>query len=124
MLGSYDLVAFVLTSNPARAKTFYGDTLGLKFVSQDDYAVVFDANGVMLRVTIMPSHSPAEHTVIGWNVPNIAATVIDLGKAGVKFERYSFLEQDDLGIWSSPGGAAQVAWFKDPDGNVLSISQQ
>ena len=124
MLGTCDLVAFVLTSNPARAKTFYGDTLGLEFVSQDDYAVVFDANGVMLRVTVMPGHTPTEHTVIGWNVPNIAATVRDLSRAGVKFERYSFLEQDDLGIWSSPGGASQVAWFKDPDGNVLSISQQ
>ena len=123
MLGSCDLVAFVLTSNPARAKTFYSDTLGLKFVSQDDYAVVFDANGVMLRVTVMPSHTPTEHTVIGWNVPNIVATVTDLSKAGVKFEKYSFLEQDDLGIWSSPNGSSRVAWFKDPDGNVLSISQ-
>ncbi|HUQ90164.1 MAG TPA: VOC family protein [Bryobacteraceae bacterium] len=114
MLGSYDLVAFVLTSDPARAKRFYGDTLGLKFVGQDDYAVVFDANGVMIRVTIIPGHTPAQHTVLGWNVPDIVVAAADLLKAGVKFEKYSFLEQDDL---------AKVAWFKDLEGNVLSISQ-
>lgn len=123
MLGSYDLVAFVLTSDPARAKRFYGDTLGLKFVGQDDYAVVFDANGVMIRVTVIPGHTPAQHTVLGWNVPDIAVAAADLLKAGVKFEKYSFLEQDDLGIWSSPDGTAKVAWFKDLEGNVLSISQ-
>ena len=123
MLGSYDLLAFVLTSDAARAKTFYGETLGLKFVSQDDYAVVFDANGIMLRVTIMPGHTPTEHTVLGWNVPDITAAAADLVKAGVKLEKYSFLEQDELGIWSSPDGTSKVAWFKDPDGNVLGISQ-
>ncbi|MCX6620143.1 MAG: VOC family protein [Acidobacteria bacterium] len=123
MLGLYDIVAFVLTSDAARAKTFYGETLGLKYVSQDDYAVVFEANGVMLRVTRMPGHTPAKNTVLGWNVPDIAVAAADLTKAGVKFEKYSFLEQDELGIWSSPDGTAKVAWFKDPDGNVLSISQ-
>lgn len=123
MLGTRDLVAFILTNDAARAKTFYEGTLGLKFVSQDDYAVVFNANGVMLRVTIVPGHAPTEQTVVGWNVPDIAATTAELMKAGVKFEKYSFLEQDELGIWSSPDGKAKVAWFKDPDGNVLSISQ-
>ncbi|MFN0101152.1 MAG: VOC family protein [Bryobacteraceae bacterium] len=123
MLGSYDLVAFVLTNDAARAKTFYGETLGLKFVSQDDYAVVFDANGTMVRVTIVSGHTPTEHTALGWNVPDIAVAAADLVKAGVKFAKYSFLEQDELGIWSSPDGMAKVAWFKDPDGNVLSISQ-
>jgi catechol 2,3-dioxygenase-like lactoylglutathione lyase family enzyme len=123
MLESYDLVAFVLTGDAPRAKTFYGETLGLKFVSQDDYAVVFDAKGLTLRVTTIPGHTPTEHTVLGWNVPDIALAAADLVKAGVKFEKYSFLEQDEFGIWSSPNGAAKVAWFKDPDGNVLSISQ-
>jgi catechol 2,3-dioxygenase-like lactoylglutathione lyase family enzyme len=123
MLGSYDLVAFVVTADAARAKAFYGETLGLKFVSQDEYAVVFDANGTMLRVTIMPGHTPAQHTVVGWSVPDINVAAAELMNAGVKLERYSFLEQDEFGIWSAPGGKAKVAWFKDPDGNVLSISQ-
>jgi len=119
----YDLLAFVITSDAARAKAFYGGTLGLKYVSQDDYAVVFDAHGIMVRVTIVPGHTPAQHTVLGWNVPDVTVAAANLVKAGVKFEKYSFLEQDELGIWSAPGGASKVAWFKDPDGNVLSISQ-
>ena len=85
MLESYDLMAFVLTSDAARAKTFYGGTLGLKFLNQDDYAVVFDAKGIMLRVGIAPGHIPAQHTVLGWNVPDIAVATADLVKAGVKF---------------------------------------
>ena len=122
MLGSYDVVAFVLTTDPARAKTFYGETLGLRFVSQDNYAVVFDAHGIMLRVTILPGHKPSDHTVLGWEVPDVPAAVADLDKAGVTCEKYSFLQQDELGIWSAPGGT-KIAWFKDPDGNVLSVSQ-
>ena len=122
MLGSYDVVAFVLTTDPARAKRFYGETLGLRFVSQDNYAVVFDAHGIMLRVTILPGHKPSDHTVLGWEVPDVAAAVADLAKAGVSCEKYSFLQQDELGIWSAPGGT-KIAWFKDPDGNVLSVSQ-
>jgi catechol 2,3-dioxygenase-like lactoylglutathione lyase family enzyme len=123
MLGPYGLVAFVLTNDAPRAKKFYAETLGLRFVSQDDYAVVFDANGVMLRVSLVAGHTPSEHPVLGWNVPDIAAAAAGLIKAGVKFEKYSFVEQDELGIWSSPDGNVKVAWFKDPDGNVLSISQ-
>jgi predicted enzyme related to lactoylglutathione lyase len=123
MLGSYDVVSFVLTTDAGRAKAFYGQTLGLKFISQDEYAVVFDAHGIMLRVTIMPAFTPAQHTVLGWNVPDISAAAADLERAGVKLERYPFLQQDESGIWTSPDGAAKVAWFKDPDGNVLSISQ-
>ena len=122
MLGSYDVVAFVLTTDPARAKKFYGETLGLRFVSQDNYAVVFDAHGIMLRVTILPGHKPSDHTVLGWEVPDVPAAVADLNKAGVRCEKYSFLQQDELGIWSAPGGT-KIAWFKDPDGNVLSVSQ-
>jgi catechol 2,3-dioxygenase-like lactoylglutathione lyase family enzyme len=123
MLASHNLIAFVLTTDPVRAKAFYGGTLGLKYISEDSYAVVFDANGIMLRITIMPVHNPAEYTVLGWNVPDIDVAAAELRKAGVKLERYTFLEQDDFGIWSSPDGKAKVAWFKDPDGNVLSISQ-
>jgi catechol 2,3-dioxygenase-like lactoylglutathione lyase family enzyme len=123
VLGYHPIVAFVMTSDAARAKTFYGETLGLKFVSQDDYALVFDANGIMLRITVMPGHTPVEHAVLGWNVPDITATVKSLSTAGVQCEKYPFFEQDDLGIWTSPDGGAKVAFFKDPDGNVLSVGQ-
>jgi catechol 2,3-dioxygenase-like lactoylglutathione lyase family enzyme len=123
MLGSFDLLAFVITGDAARAKAFYGETLGLKFVSQDAYALVFDANGTMLRVTVIPGHKPAEHAVLGWIVPDIQASAANLENAGVTMERYSFIEQDEHGVWTSPDGAAKVAFFKDPDGNVLSISQ-
>ena len=123
MLGSYNIVAFIAVSDAARAKAFYADTLGLKFVSEDQYAVVFDANGIMLRITPIPSHTPLQHTVLGWNVPDITVAASDLARAGVKFERYAFLEQDENGIWSVPDGTAKVVWFKDCDGNLLSISQ-
>jgi catechol 2,3-dioxygenase-like lactoylglutathione lyase family enzyme len=123
MLGSCDLITFVLTSDADHAKTFYGETLGLKFVSQDDFATVFDANGIMLRLTPIPGHTAAPHTVLGWNVPDIAASVAELQKAGVNLERYPFIEQDEQGVWTSPDGLVKVAWFKDPDGNVLSLTQ-
>ncbi len=121
ILGSQDIVAFVATSDPARAKAFYGDTLGLKFVSQDQFAVVFDANGTILRVAIVQTVAAAPYTVLGWHVPDVAAAAQELKNAGITCERFGFFEQDALGIWVAPGGT-KVAWFKDPDGNMLSIS--
>ncbi|MCX6590085.1 MAG: VOC family protein [Acidobacteria bacterium] len=123
MLGTSPLVAFVLTPDAERAKQFYGGTLGLKFVSEDDFAVVYDAHGTTLRVTKLPGHQPSEHTVIGWEVADIVAAATELKNAGVTLERYPFLEQDELGIWTAPDRTAKVAFFKDPDGNVLSIAQ-
>jgi catechol 2,3-dioxygenase-like lactoylglutathione lyase family enzyme len=123
MLGSHNPVTFLYTTDAARAKTFYSETLGLKFVNQDDHGLVFDANGIVVRLTVIPGHKPTEHPVLGWEVPDIAVPAAELIKAGVKFEKYSFIEQDELGIWSSPDGATKLAWFKDPDGNVLMISQ-
>lgn len=122
MLASAKIVAFVATSDQARAKAFYGGTLGLPLISEDGFALVFDAHGTPLRVVVVRELTPAPYTVLGWDVDDIAATVRGLAAAGVRFERYPGMEQDDLGIWSSPGGA-KVAWFKDPDGNVLSVSQ-
>jgi len=110
------------TSDAARAKAFYGEVLGLRVVSEDGFAVVFDTQGTMLRVAIVREVVPAPYTVLGWDVRDIAAIVRGLAAAGVVFERYAWLQQDDLGIWNSPGGA-KVAWFKDLDGNVLSVSQ-
>ena len=122
-LGEQYVIAFIATSNPDRAKKFYGDTLGLRLVSEElPFALVFDANGIMLRVTIVEKVKPAGYTVLGWQVPKIRPAAKALTKAGVVFERFPGMEQDDLGIWSSPSGA-KVAWFKDPDGNTLSISE-
>ena len=122
-LSDQSIVAFVATSDPDRAKRFYRDTLGLHLVSEEiPFALVFDAHGTMLRVTIVDTVVSAGYTVLGWMVPDIAAAAKALSKAGIRFERYPGMQQDELGIWSSPGGA-RVAWFKDPDGNTLSISQ-
>jgi catechol 2,3-dioxygenase-like lactoylglutathione lyase family enzyme len=118
-----DIIAFVATRDPVRAKEFYRDTLGLRLTSEElPFALVFDGHGTMLRVTVVEQVMPAGYTVLGWNVPNILDSAKALQKAGVVFERYEGMGQDELGIWTSPGGA-KVAWFKDPDGNTLSISQ-
>lgn len=122
-LSDQSIIGFVATSDPDRAKKFYRDTLGLRLVSEEmPFALVFDAHGTMLRVTIVKKVSPAGYTVLGWQVPNIVAAAKALLEVGVRFERYQGMQQDELGIWSSPGGAG-IAWFKDPDGNTLSISQ-
>ena len=116
------LIGFVATRDPARAKLFYGGTLGLPLLSDDlPFALVFDAHGTMLRVTVVHQLILAPYTVLGWDVPDIFAAAKSLQDAGVEFQRYPGLAQDELGIWTVPG--AKVAWFKDPDGNTLSISQ-
>jgi catechol 2,3-dioxygenase-like lactoylglutathione lyase family enzyme len=122
LLGSRELVAFVGTRDPRRAKTFYRDTLGLPLVSEDQFALVFDAGGTMLRVATVREVAATTYTVLGWKVPDIVQAANKLQKAGVSFERYAGMQQDELGIWKSPSGA-MVAWFKDPDGNTLSITQ-
>jgi catechol 2,3-dioxygenase-like lactoylglutathione lyase family enzyme len=122
-LGQQPIIAFVATRDAERAKKFYRDTLGLSLTDESPFALVFDAHGTMLRVTPVKDISPAVYTVLGWQVPDILVAAKTLDKAGVRFERYEGLQQDELGIWTAPGGGAKVAWFKDPDGNTLSISQ-
>jgi catechol 2,3-dioxygenase-like lactoylglutathione lyase family enzyme len=122
-LGQQPIIAFVATRDAERAKKFYRDTLGLSLSDESPFALVFDAHGTMLRVTPVKDISPAVYTVLGWQVPDILVAAKTLDKAGVRFERYEGLQQDELGIWTVPGGGAKVAWFKDPDGNTLSISQ-
>ncbi|MDP9205730.1 MAG: VOC family protein [Gemmatimonadota bacterium] len=125
MLGAKDIVAFVPTRNPARARAFYEGILGLRFVSEDPFALVLDANGVMVRVANVSSvdgFAPASFTILGWLVDDIAAAVEGLSNKGVKFEKFPAMEQDKLGVWSSPSGA-KIAWFKDPEGNVLSLTE-
>jgi catechol 2,3-dioxygenase-like lactoylglutathione lyase family enzyme len=122
VLGSQKLVAFVATRDPRLAKAFYRDTLGLHLVSEDQFALVFEVRGTTLRIATVPEVATAAYTVLGWQVPDIVQTVKDLQKVRVTFERYGGMQQDELGIWKSPSGA-RVAWFKDPDGNTLSITQ-
>jgi catechol 2,3-dioxygenase-like lactoylglutathione lyase family enzyme len=122
VLESAKIVAFVGTRQPERAKSFYRDTLGLKLVSEDPFAIVFNANGTMLRVSIVPELTPAKFTVLGWQVADIGAAARSLQSAGVALERFPGMQQDELGVWISPNGA-KVAWFKDPDGNILSITE-
>jgi catechol 2,3-dioxygenase-like lactoylglutathione lyase family enzyme len=116
------VVTFVLTQNPEAAIGFYRDTLGLNYLRDDGFALVFDLNGVMLRIGKMPSFTPAEYTVLGWECSDITADVDALVKKGIEFNRYPNLGQDERGIATFPNGD-KVAWFKDPDGNVLSLSQ-
>jgi catechol 2,3-dioxygenase-like lactoylglutathione lyase family enzyme len=120
--GSHRIMAFVATSKPARARRFYRDTLGLRLLNEDEFALAFDAHGTMLRVTVVNEVVSAEYTVLGWQVPDIAAAVKRLKTAGVGLQRYPGMGQDVRGIWTSPSGA-RIAWFKDPDGNTLSITQ-
>jgi len=124
MLSASKLTAFVGVRDPDRAKQFYLDTLGLTLVSEElPFALVFDADGTTLRVTIVQNVAAAPYTVLGWQVADIAETLKSLQQRGVHFERFPGLnDQHELGIWTAPGGT-QVAWFKDPDGNLLSIAQ-
>jgi catechol 2,3-dioxygenase-like lactoylglutathione lyase family enzyme len=122
ILGSQKLVSFVATRAPSRAKEFYRDTLGLCLVSEDEFALVFDVAATMLRVIRVQELAAEKYTVLGWQVHDIVQTAKDLQKADVALERYPGMQQDELGIWNSPSGA-RVAWFKDPDGNTLSITQ-
>ena len=122
-LAGHDLIGFVAIYKVEQAKHFYRDVLGLTLVNEElPFALVFDAHGIMLRLAIGQEPPETAGTVLGWKVTDIVATAIQLREAGVTFERYGFLEQDAIGVWSAPGGA-KVAWFKDPDGNTLSISQ-
>ncbi|MGP8253101.1 MAG: VOC family protein [Terracidiphilus sp.] len=116
------VVTFLIATNADAALRFYRDTLGLNFLRDDGFALVFDMGGVMLRIAKVPEFTPAQHTVLGWESADIAATVDELAAKGVAFNRYPNMGQDERGICTFPNGD-KVAWFKDPDGNVLSISQ-
>ena len=122
MLGETDIVAFVPIKDAEKARVFYEGVLGLHFVKDDGFALVFDANGIMVRAAKMKEFTPAQFTVLGWKVSRIEDVVRALTKKGVHFEIFGFFKQDELGIWTAPNGD-KVAWFKDPDGNTLSISE-
>ena len=122
MFSSAKLMAFVPIRDAKKSRPFYEDALGLRFVSDDGFALVMESNGVTIRLAKASKFTPAAFTILGWQVPAIEAAVSDLAKRGVQFEKFPGLEQDEHGIWTAPGGA-KVAWFKDPDGNILSLSQ-
>lgn len=112
----------ICTRDRARATAFYRDTLGLKVAYEDGFAAVLNTGGVTLRISIVADFTPHEHTILGFNVPDVASTVRALREKGVTFNTYQHVLQDELGIFTAPGGAVRVAWFKDPDGNVLSVT--
>jgi catechol 2,3-dioxygenase-like lactoylglutathione lyase family enzyme len=122
MLGAINIVAFVPTGDTEKARSFYEGVLGLRFIKDDGFAMVLDANGIMIRVAKVPEFKPAQFTILGWQVSGIEKIVAALQDKGVHFERFGFFEQDKLGIWTAPTGD-KVAWFKDPDGNILSVSE-
>jgi catechol 2,3-dioxygenase-like lactoylglutathione lyase family enzyme len=115
-------VIIICTRDRARATAFYRDTLGLTLASEDAFAAIFSTSGISLRVSTVPDFTPHEHTILGFNVPDVAATVKALREKGLTFNTYPGFRQDELGIWTAPGGTIRVAWFKDPDGNVLSVT--
>lgn len=117
-----DLIAFVPATDLDRARTFYEGTLGLTFDSTSPFACVFRAGDTMLRVTKVDTLTPQPFTVLGWAVDDIEADVRKFTSAGVRFERFDGMDQDDLGVWTTPDGS-KVAWFTDPDGNTLSLTQ-
>src|SRR5215470_9338589 len=118
------MIGFVSTADAEKARAFYGDVLGVRLTHEDQYGLVFDANGTMLRDSKGSTSPPAPGTVLGWEVDDIHAAIHAHVARGVKFEQWNqpFMKQDEHGVWTPPTGD-QVAWFKDPDGNVLSISR-
>jgi catechol 2,3-dioxygenase-like lactoylglutathione lyase family enzyme len=114
---------FIITRDRPRAVAFYRDVLGFRQTGEHDFAAVFDLNGVVMQLVTVADHKPSPHTVLGWEVEDIAADVKALKAKGIKFEIYEGFGQDELGIWHSPDGRAKLAWFLDPDGNNLSLAQ-
>lgn len=122
MISKSDLISFAATSNATKSRKFYEETLGLKFVSSDQFALVFEANGAMLRIQIVDQVNPHRYTALGWKVSDIKKEVLTLSKRGVQFARYEGMDQDENGIWTAPS-KAKIAWFTDPDENILSLTE-
>lgn len=116
-------VAYLNVGDRTRALGFYRDTLGLALRSSDAFGDFIDLGGGLLRMTVMPDHKAQPHPVLGWNVDDIGAAVKALRDRGIAFTVFEGMGQDALGIWTSPDGKTKVAFFADPDGNVLTLSQ-
>jgi catechol 2,3-dioxygenase-like lactoylglutathione lyase family enzyme len=115
-------ILFAATTNSRRSRTFYEETLGLKFVADDLFALVFRIGRIQLRIQKVDRKPKISYTVLGWAVTDIQKTVRQMSKEGVKFMRYDGLGQDTDGVWQAPSGA-RVAWFRDPDDNTLSLTE-
>jgi catechol 2,3-dioxygenase-like lactoylglutathione lyase family enzyme len=122
MLASGKLAGFIPTKDYEKARAFYEGKLGFEFVSLDQFALVMRIGGHMIRITKLTNYTPLQATILGWQVDDIGATAKWLGERGVETEKYPFVQDHELGIWTAPNGD-RVAWFKDPDGNILSVSQ-
>ena len=122
MLQTADVIAFLGTTDPKRARGFFEGTLGLRCVVDEPFALVFDANGTMLRLSKVETLTPAPFTVLGWRVTDIESSMTSLSSRGVSIERFAWMNHDKHGICTFPNGD-RVAWFKDPDGNILSLTQ-
>ncbi len=117
------IIAFLATADAPKAREFYESRIGLAFLDESEFAIVFEAHGVEIRIQKVANISPQPYTVLGWQVSSIVEAVQDLTNKGVAFKKFTGLKQSELGIWNSPSGA-KVAWFTDPDGNLLSITQR
>lgn len=122
MLAGASPIVFLATRNPERLRRFYETTLGLPYLGDDGAALHFDLAGTLLRIAKVQRFAPAAHTVLGWRVADLNPIVDALLRAGLRLEQYAGFDQDPLGIWTAPTGE-RVAWFKDPDGNLLSLTQ-
>lgn len=112
----------ICTRDRARATAFYRDTLGLALAQEDNFAAIFNTGGVTLRLSLVADFMPHGHTILGFRVEDVEGTARALQEKGVTFEAVPKLKQDDLRIWTAPGGKIKVGWFKDPDGNLLSVT--
>jgi len=122
MLAAMDMVGFLLTKDYDKARAFYEGKLGFEFVSLDQFALVMHAGKSMIRIVKVSTFTPLQSTVLGWQVGDIEVMVDWLTNRSVTFEKYPFVQDKERGIWTAPGGS-KVAWFKDPDGNVLGVSE-
>jgi catechol 2,3-dioxygenase-like lactoylglutathione lyase family enzyme len=122
MLGNQNIMAFVATADAAKARPFYETVLGLKVKSEDRYGIMFDSNGIFLRMSVVGTFKPAPYSVLSWVVTDIHAMIAGLSSRGVKFEVFPGLGQGEDGVWVAPDGT-KVGWFKDLDGNMLSLTQ-
>lgn len=122
MLARNEVIAFAATADMVRARAFYETALGLPVIEANAYACVFDANGTMLRITLVGEVATPGYTVLGWRVTDIGDIITELVASGVVFARYDGMEQDNQGVWTTPSGD-RIAWLSDPDGNVLSLTE-
>ena len=123
-LKSSKITVFLATSDAKAARTFYEDTLGLELQSDDPFALVYQLAGAELRLSKVPNHTPLPFTVLDWQVVSVDEAHMALTSKGVEFLVFDGMGQDEKGVWVSPDGGARILWFKDPDGNVLSVSER